>query len=972
MLGDDAKIFGLVDREADRLRAAGNRIARGNAERALQAENMGEIIERLARRAGPVSDWLGDAARAVDAGMKPAEAADAFVARLRREIGEGGLAALEREAVPMQGLDDPGPTGTKPLADDMERGFDLMLKEMKAAQKAGEAGKVLPPSRDQAVMFAIRERREEAAAGAAMAGNDAVVGRSMRADLDALGFFSKALEAAKAWPQGKGTPEQALMWLKKSGVKDAEIEATNLRSMLEGKTSVTRDEIVKHLTENRVELNQKLYAGEAGYNSNPSIGRELLRRAESYAEPDRSEMVLTARALMGDTENRREPDTFSDYGSVLDEIQDIIESTPNRSAGTAGAAKWSGYSLDPENPTNRETVLHLPGVESDPRWIDLSKQIEANGAEQYRLGQSWHEADEATRAANDKRQNALFNEMRRLSDERDALEREIAAKQFQSGHFPEPNITGHTMTSMVWHEGKPVFLGDQIQSDWGQRLRDGGVQDEAKIAGLKRELDAIGGREVTDSPAWSAADEALVATGDFAPSTVGYDEIAHRLEQVAKDDYYDKSIRDQARKALSEFEAEQVTRARLIAELAQAESSAPGHPLVNTTDQWVNTTLRRALRQAAEADAEFFAIPHGDTVLSYNPGDTDGMIGFYGSRTSEGIVPKNLRKILEKLDKDSAKPVKVTELETPSGMKGYGKNGGSFDKHNTGFTLFPLTEKVKRAVIDDGQAMFARSSAGAVSAPEAQMQRAAVDAALLKGEFGYTARASADMDKIRSDVEGAVRRAAPRDVGIRFRDTIVEHGADVEGFFSPIDRMIHISLTAADPMRVGLEEAGHALKRAGLFTADEYRLLTDHAARHNLREAFDIEGRYADIYGKRWEGDKARVEAAMVEETVMQMLARHATGDRWGTPAEQTIVARLADQFWRVVNAVKEALGVRGINRVEDIFRAFEDGTLAARAPRMDDVTGGAFDPGHVSFARAQQQMDSIKDAADLVGACKR
>jgi hypothetical protein len=110
----------------------------------------------------------------------------------------------------------------------------------------------------------------------------------------------------------------------------------------------------------------------------------------------------------------------------------------------------------------------------------------------------------------------------------------------------------------------------------------------------------------------------------------------------------------------------------------------------------VDTTLRRAVRQAAEADAQFIAIPHGDTVLSYNPGDEGGMRGFYGSRTSEGIVPKNLRKLLEKLDKGSAEPLRIDELETPTqGMKG------------EGFTVFPLTDTVKQRVMTEGQAMFA-------------------------------------------------------------------------------------------------------------------------------------------------------------------------------------------------------------------------------------------------------------------------
>ena len=91
--------------------------------------------------------------------------------------------------------------------------------------------------------------------------SDVDTGRSMRRDLDALGYYSKALEAAKAIPQAKGTPEQMLAALKKAGVKDAEIEATNIAAFLEGKKSVTRDDLVKHLTDNRVGVIKVVYGG---------------------------------------------------------------------------------------------------------------------------------------------------------------------------------------------------------------------------------------------------------------------------------------------------------------------------------------------------------------------------------------------------------------------------------------------------------------------------------------------------------------------------------------------------------------------------------------------------------------------------------------------------------------------------------------------------------------------------------------
>jgi hypothetical protein len=114
----------------------------------------------------------------------------------------------------------------------------------------------------------------------------------------------------------------------------------------------------------------------------------------------------------------------------------------------------------------------------------------------------------------------------------------------------------------------------------------------------------------------------------------------------------------------------------LEAELRTAEAATPGHPLVNTTDQWVNTTLRRGIQQAADAGAEFMAIPSGKTVLSYNPGDAHGMETFYNR-----IVPKNLGNILGRLD-NSIRPVPVSQLETPGKVLA-----------GDGFTVFPLTQK---------------------------------------------------------------------------------------------------------------------------------------------------------------------------------------------------------------------------------------------------------------------------------------
>lgn len=93
----------------------------------------------------------------------------------------------------------------------------------------GEAGEITSPARDDddsppdggffvAALAAISE--------------DADIGRSMRRDLDQLGFYSHALEAARGLKQAKGTPEQIRAQLKAAGVRDAEIAATGLDALL--------------------------------------------------------------------------------------------------------------------------------------------------------------------------------------------------------------------------------------------------------------------------------------------------------------------------------------------------------------------------------------------------------------------------------------------------------------------------------------------------------------------------------------------------------------------------------------------------------------------------------------------------------------------------------------------------------------------------------------------------------------------
>jgi hypothetical protein len=463
-------------------------------------------------------------------------------------------------------------------------------------------------------------------------GTAATALNALARDIDATGYYSGALEAAKALKQAKGTPEQMLAQLKAGGAKQNEIEATNLAQFLDGKKSVTRDEIVKHLTENRVGVKEVQYGA-----------ADVEQQARDLGWKSATEMA----------ESR---------GMTLAELKSWQPNKP----------KWSFHSLDPSNPTYRETVLHLPRTDKD----SSSAYNNFTSEMKKKYGADW-----LRKMTPSEQEHGI------------SLEKAVESSQFTQGHFPEPNIIGHMMTSMTKHEGKPVYTIDQIQSDWGQKLRDGGVRDEAKIAELEAKMEAakaasvqhmdtgpaiLGGRIDTSNPL--ALSGVIASIKQKAKGTI---ERAGDPAEFAWVDTHSK-LQNAYNMALAEYNT--------------ANTSASGNPLVNTTDQWTNTTLRKALMQAADADADYVAIPRGDTVLSYNPGDTDGMRGFY-----DGIVPKNARNIMQKELGYSPNMLSIDQLETPSGLKGQG------------FTLMDLPPEIRAKIKRDGMRMFANPAAAGVA-----------------------------------------------------------------------------------------------------------------------------------------------------------------------------------------------------------------------------------------------------------------
>lgn len=358
-------------------------------------------------------------------------------------------------------------------------------------------------------------------------------------DLDPMGFYSQALEAAKNLQRQSGPSAGFLNDLVKQGVKKSEIEATGLDKLVAGNPTLTKEQLVQHLTDNRVPVRETKYGPQS-----EDFTMWLRERGEDLHSMPRPRLEASQREF----DNSR--------------------------------AKWSQYSLDPSNPTYRETVLHLPVEATEPRAKEM--QVRRDQLQTEMVAIEGRELGKGRSVADFQRTPEYAERVREFNQ----LGEQLGRAAFKQGHFSDqPNVIAHARTSIQKDaQGKPVFLIDELQSDWGQKLREGGVRDEGKIAELEKRISeeraklaplrAFEEKRKAEERGWGGTPEAQ----------------AHY-----------QAIRDI-----------NIPLGLLEAELNTVRASAPGHPLVNTTDQWTTTALRRLIQQAVDAKAEGIALTPGD------------------------------------------------------------------------------------------------------------------------------------------------------------------------------------------------------------------------------------------------------------------------------------------------------------------------------------------------------------------------
>jgi len=223
--------------------------------------------------------------------------------------------------------------------------------------------------------------------------------------------------------------------------------------------------------------------------------------------------------------------------------------------------------------------------------------------------------------------------------------------------------------------------------------------------------------------------------------------------------------------------------------------------------------------------------------------------------------------------------------------------------------------------------------------------QAAVDRVAGRGKkpaFSLTPKAAEALPDIRAKLHEAAA-LLPKAVRIRLYDTLTfgqlperiqalapagVEAKTIAGLWDAEEMVIHLSLSTGDPLKTLRHEQVHMMRALGLLTEDDYRRLVKHAEKTGARKTYKIDATYGETTKAQFK-DKAAVEDRLTEETVAHLVADRLAGKPIGGGLDK--VLKPTRDFLR---KVRDALGLKGLRTVEDVFRTIERGGDAAGPAR--------------------------------------
>lgn len=339
-------------------------------------------------------------------------------------------------------------------------------------------------------------------------------GQKLASDIDELGFHSPLENAILKIQQPKGTGDQFLKQLEKTpGVKTEELDVTGVKQYLLDHPTVTKQELLDHMANNRIKLEQKIL-GEATGEGNTyddyrleggdvyhdddyisSLADDLhydLKNDEVIRDQERAALLENDPDRYMDWENnpsaaeRLEKDIDGSlYEQAQSQAQDMYYENPIRHyydehGYDIYGNDENGYSF--KSPTGE--FLNIGGRNGTYDITDAQIAMAEHHLEQGLLSVDEEGAVKFSDLTLPGEHTNYREVLTTLPDKYKLSDKDW----YYKSHFDEPNIIAHTRLDDRIINGKKTLMVEEIQSDWHQAGRKKGYESEAKP--LKQEYES--------------------------------------------------------------------------------------------------------------------------------------------------------------------------------------------------------------------------------------------------------------------------------------------------------------------------------------------------------------------------------------------------------------------------------------------------------------------------------------------------
>jgi len=399
-------------------------------------------------------------------------------------------------------------------------------------------------------------------------------GMRMAREIDARGFYSPTLEAAKALPQEKGTVAQfrSMLLDPKYGGKPKELEAVGFdKAYPDPQAKVSRSEIEQYLRDNRVQLGEKRLSG-------PMTQEQIdALPPEDYAGQGSAQYQ-----------------SYSTPGGIPGSYREVVTTLPRRDVD------------DPARVAAQEKLRQLTDAHQAERRAGRG---EAHAAEIVRLREDYNTRWGALGPAADTSNytsshwSGITNPLLHYRQKDFLNHADPTSVGRPEKVTPSPPHGSGDLESIygkpeAWTEPSPskTRVLDEMQSDWAQRARDSGTRDPAAIATLEK----------ASSDAWARQEAArdalipLVAKHKYlAPEHVRENpgEAAQHILMSGK--LVTPEIQAELGPAYDAWSKARNEGLDIGNKLQAARAGVPSAPYISNTSDWVDLGLKQALIDAA-------------------------------------------------------------------------------------------------------------------------------------------------------------------------------------------------------------------------------------------------------------------------------------------------------------------------------------------------------------------------------------